>query len=129
MPTLSPTVKRVLSIAFVAAVVFLGAQVFKVDSADCELVFRFRKAPTVELVELQVRLYEKGQSGELVGEFKKYYQGGKPGPQASWPLVISAGRYRLEGEIVTGAGSRPVEKEVELVDGEAQSVYLDRFLE
>jgi hypothetical protein len=128
MPSLPPAVKRLLSIAFVATVVFLGAKTCQVESADCELVFRFRDPVAVELVELQVRLYEKGKSGEPIGTFRKYYQPGQGGPEARWPLVISAETYRVEGEIVTREGRKPFEREVTLVDGEAQSIYLDRYL-
>lgn len=128
MLSLPPTAKRLISIAFVAAVVFFGAKTCQVESADCELVFRFRDPVTVELVELHVRLYEKGEGGEPTGTFRKYYQAGQAGPEARWPLVISADTYRVEGEIITRNGPKPFETEVTLVDGEALSIYLDRYL-
>ena len=128
MFSLPPAAKRVLSIAFVAAVVFFCARTCQVESADCELVFRFRDPVPGKLVELQVRLFEIGDRSEPIGTFSKYYEDGALGAPATWPLVISAERYRLEGEITTGIGSFPFEREITLVDGEALSIYLDRYL-
>ncbi len=124
MPSLPPGLKRLLSIAFVAGVVFLGAKTCEVESADCELVFRFRDVTPPGLRELEVRLYD-GDASEPLGEFRKYYDGEQAGPTARWPLVISAGTYRLEGILMSDAGARTFEREVELVDGEAISVYVD----
>ncbi|MCP4446807.1 MAG: hypothetical protein GY811_15885 [Myxococcales bacterium] len=124
-----PAIRRVLSVAFVAAVVFFGAKTCQVESADCELVFRFRDAVPNKLVELQVRLYDPGETSEPIGTFKKYYQDGQAGPPAKWPLVISAGTYDLDGEIITETGRHAFEREVTLVDGEALSLYLDSFLD
>ncbi len=124
MPSLPPGLKRLLSIAFVAGVVFLGAKTCEVESADCELVFRFREVAPSGLRELEVRLYD-GDSSEPLGEFRKYYDGDQSGPKARWPLVISAGTYRLEGILMSDEGAKEFERQVELVDGEAISVYLD----
>tara|TARA_R110002096_G_scaffold44526_6_gene120173 strand:- start:81356 stop:81745 length:390 start_codon:yes stop_codon:yes gene_type:complete len=128
MVSLPPAAKRLISIAFVAAVVFFGAKTCQVESADCELVFRFQDAVPGRLVELQVDLFERGGSSEPLGTFRKYYENGEVGAPARWPLVISAETYRLEGEITTDAGRFPFEREITLVDGEALSVYLDRYL-
>ncbi len=127
MVSLPPAAKRVLSIAFVAAMVFFGARTCQVESADCELVFRFKEAAPGGLMELQVRLFERGDATEPIGTFSKFYDG-TPGAPARWPLVISTGTYVLEGTIRTGSGTFPFEREITLVDGEALSVYLDRYL-
>ena len=130
MVTLPPAAKRILSIAFVAAIVFFGARTCQVESADCELVFRFRDAPEVKLVQLEVRLYDEEPTpeSESLGQFTKYYEDGRPGAEARWPLVISAGDYWIGGEIRTAAKTVPFSREVTLVDGESLSVYLDRVL-
>ncbi len=128
MVSVPPAAKRVISIAFVAALVFFGAKTCQVESADCELVFRFADPVPAALVELQVRLYEKGDGSEPIGTFGKFYPNGKAGPPARWPLVISAETYRIEGEITTTEGRHPFEREVTLKDGEALSIYLDRYL-
>jgi|TARA_R110000868_G_scaffold177884_1_gene417038 hypothetical protein len=128
MVSLPPAAKRILSIAFVAAVVFFGARTCQVESADCELVFRFRDPVPGELVELQVRLFDTEDNSEPIGTFSKYYEGGATGAPARWPLVISAETYRLEGEIITSKGRFPIERKITLVDGEALSIYLDRYL-
>ncbi len=128
--TLPPAAKRILSIAFVAAIVFFGARTCQVESADCELVFRFRDAPKVQLVELEVRLYDEEPTieSESLGQFTKYYEDGRAGAEARWPLVISAGDYWIGGEIRTAGKTVSFTREVTLVDGEALSVYLDRYL-
>ena len=128
MISLPPAAKRIFSIAIVAGVVFFGAKTCQVESADCELVFRFQDAVPGKLVELQVRLFERGDGSEPIGTFGKYYENGIVGAPARWPLVISAETYRLEGEITTSSGRFPFEREITLVDGEALSVYLDRYL-
>ena len=128
MLSLPPAAKRYISIAFVAAVVMLGAKTCEVESADCELVFRFQSPVPVKLVELQVRLYEMDDSEEPVGTFQRYYHQGGDGPEARWPLVIAADTYRIEGEILTSEGLKPFEREIVLVDGQAHSIYLDQYV-
>lgn len=128
MGPMPPALRRVISIAFVAAVVLLGARTCQVESAECQLVFRFQEQPPAGLVELQVRLFDEGEGDEPLGAFQKNYQDGIEGPPARWPLVVSAGTYRIEGEIVTREQSYLFERDVKLVDGEALTIYLDRYL-
>ncbi len=133
MPSLSPALKRVLSIAFVAGVVFFGAKTCQVESADCEFVFRFRGDVAGGLQRLEVHLLDSQPSAsaadnEPLGSFTKFYEQGSAGAPARWPLVISADAYWIIGEITTGKGTFAFERKVTLVDGEAQSVYLDRYL-
>ena len=124
MPKLSPRLKRLLSIAFFAAIVFLGAKTFSVESADCEIVFRLRGPAMPQLQELEVRLFEKGDA-EVLGSFKKYYQDGSVEPLGNWPLVVSEGDYIVECDMRSADGLSTVRLPVKLVDGEAVSVYLD----
>jgi hypothetical protein len=124
MPKLPPTLKRLLSIAFFAALVFLGARVFSVESADSEIIFRLRGPKLQTLQELEVRLLED-DSHELLGEFRKYYQDGSTAPLGQWPLVVAEGSYLLECDLRSEGGSFTVTLPVKLVDGEAVSVYID----
>ena len=124
MPKLSPRLKRLLSIAFFAALVYFGARIFSVESADCEIVFRLRGAELPELQELEVRLFEKGES-EVLGTFKKYYQSGSVEPLGNWPLVVSEGDYMVECDLRFTDRLVTSKIPVTLVDGEAVSVYID----
>lgn len=127
MLSLPPTAKRIVSIAFFAALVFLGARTCSVESAHCELVFRVPPTERAQLRELEVWLYET-ESTELVGQFHKYYELGTEGPAGRWPLAVSAGHYRLEGQLHTRGGVRAFERAVELVDGETLVLNLERYL-
>jgi hypothetical protein len=124
MLTVPPKLKRLLSIGFFAAIVFLGARIFAVETADCEIVFRLRGPALPELQEMEVRLFEAGDN-EMLGEFRKYYEHGSVEPLGRWPLVVSEGEYRLESELRSASGSFTQTLEVELVDGEAVSVYVE----
>lgn len=124
MPTLPPKAKRLLSIAFFAAIVYFGARTFSVETADCEIVFRLRGSALPQLQELEVRLFEKGDD-ELLGEYRKYYPKGPEAPLGRWPLVVSEGEYRLECELRSSDGTFTVTLPVKLVDGEAVSVYIE----
>lgn len=124
MPKLSPRLKRLLSIAFFAALVFFGAKIFSVESADCEIVFRLRGPEMPKLQEMEVRLFEKGEA-EVLGSFRKYYENGSVEPLGNWPLVVSEGDYLLECDLISADGLATIKVPVKLVDGEAVSVYLD----
>jgi hypothetical protein len=124
MRNVSPRLKRLLSIAFFAGLVFLGARTFAVESADCEIVFRQRGAGLTQLEELEVRLYEKGDD-EMLGEFHQYYQNGAVDPLGRWPLVVSEGDYILECDLRSTDGSFSVTIPITLVDGDAVSAYIE----
>jgi hypothetical protein len=124
MPKLPPTVKRLLSIAFFASLVYFGARVFSVESADCEIVFTLRGPELETLQELEVRLYD-GENDEAIGEFRQYFQKGSTAPLGRWPLVVAEGKYRVECDLRSEEGSFTVTLPVKLVDGEAVSVYIE----
>ena len=124
MPKLPPTVKRVLSIAFFASLVYFGARIFNVESADCEIVFRLRGPEIASLQELEVRLKEKGDN-HILAEFRQYYENGSTKPLGRWPLVVSAGDYIVECDLRSADGVLSFTLPVELVDGDAVSVYID----
>jgi hypothetical protein len=121
---LPPKLKRLLSIAFFAALVFLGARIFAVETADSEIVFRLRGEPIADLQEMEVHLFEVGDD-EPLGEFRKYYERGSVEPLGRWPLVVSEGDYRLEVEMRRASGSFRQTIKLELVDGQAISAYID----
>ena len=124
MPKLPPALKRVLSIAFFAGLVFFGARIFSVESADCEIVFRLRGPEMPALQELEVRLMEKGDD-HVLAEFRQYYERGSKTPLGRWPLVVSEGDYIVECDLRSADGSMSFTLPVSLVDGEAVSVYID----
>jgi hypothetical protein len=119
-----PYVKRLVSIAFFASLVYLGARTFAVETADCEIVFRLRGAGLAQLEELEVRLYEKGDD-EMLGEFRKYYEHGATEPLGRWPLVVSEGDYVLQCDLRSKDSSFSVTIPITLVDGEAVSAYIE----
>jgi hypothetical protein len=124
MSPVSPTLKRLLSIAFFAALVYFGARIFSVESADCEIVFRLRGPELAHLQELDVRLFEKGDE-HVLGNFRKYYENGSVEPLGNWPLVVSEGDYIVECDLRSTDGAFTVRIPVELVDGETVSVYIE----
>lgn len=127
--TLPPALKKLISIAFFAGLVFLGARTCSVETASTEIVFRLGEsisAPGELPRELEVRLYER-EGTELMGSFRKYYQDQQAGPDARWPLSISAGTYRLEGELETNQRVRSFTREVSLQDDEVVTVSIDRY--
>ncbi len=119
-----PKLKRLLSIVFFAALVFFGARIFSVETADCEIVFRHRGG-LEQLEELEVRLYEKGDD-ELLGEYRQYYQHGATSPLGRWPLVVSEGDYVLQCDLRSKDSSYSVTIPITLVDGEAVSAYIEQ---
>ena len=124
MPKLSPRLKRLLSIAFFAGLVYFGARTFSVETADSEIVFRLRGPQLPKLQELEVRLFEEGDD-EVLGSFRKYYQKGSVEPLGNWPLVVSEGSYIVECDLRSSDGAFSQRLPVKLVDGQAVSVYID----
>lgn len=122
MSDLNPKVKRLLSIGLFAAVVFLGARTCAVEGSECALRFQVEG---LEIEELRARLYEKG-GNEMIGQYRQRYAKGQAG--ARWPMAVSAGEYRLEGEAILTSGARSFRGPVTLVDGKTISVHLGDFL-
>jgi hypothetical protein len=92
------------------------------------MVFHLNEPGVKGLQEFHVRLFEAGDD-EVLGEFRKYYRDedmeGEPKELGRWPLVVAAGDYRLEGDLITSTGPVAFTKKVALVDGRAISVYID----
>ena len=122
MLSLSPALKRYMSIAFFAAIVFFGAKTCAVESAECDLVFKLRQEPASGLQDLEVHLLDI-ETGDYLGRFTSRYERGSV--LGRWPLVVSAGDYIVEGELRGTSGTVAFSKQVSLVDGEAISVYLE----
>ena len=120
----SKPVKRIISIAFLAAVVLLGARTCSTESAECSIRFELGEAAGVE--SLEVRLF-RGKESTPLGHFRKFY-GDTGGPLAVWPLTVAPGPYRLEGELRTATGLRSFGQEVRLEDGHQTYVHLERHL-
>lgn len=128
MPSIPPGLKKILSIAIFAGIVFFGAKTCEVESAECELVFRLASPQSRGVVGFEIRLFEKGSS-ELIGQFKQTYHAGGSDAPARWPLKVAAGDYRVEGEIDIGAERLRFEQEVELTDHDVIVIHLDRYLD
>lgn len=129
--SLPPVVKKVISVAFFASLVLFGARICSVESASCELVFRLGASldePGEVARELEVRLYEL-DNNELLGNFRKYFptDSGK-GPDARWPLTVSEGTYRLEGELTSDLKVRSFARQITIGDEDVIIVYVDRAL-
>ena len=127
MPTIPPGLKKIISIAIFAGIVFFGARTCQVESAECELVFRLDASARKGVQEYEVRLFESG-STELIGQHRKQIHSGTSNVRARWPLEVAAGDYRIEGEIWLSAQRVRFEQEIELIDGEVIVVNLERYL-
>ncbi len=128
--SLPPGLKKLLSIAFLAGLVILGGRVCTVETTHCELIFDLGPASQQkageELQELEVQLFD-AEGGEPVGSFRKLYSA-EQGPPARWPLSVSSGSYRVEGELRSNLRVRHFSHEVDLDNDRTIRLHLDRYL-
>jgi hypothetical protein len=121
------TVKRVLSIAFLAALVMLGARTCSTEAAECTLSFSVEPERAGELQDVEVRLLEP-EGHEVLGQFRAVQDAHPRSDLGRWQLTVPAGEYRLEIEITTARGRREFERTIELQDRAEIVLHLDPYL-
>lgn len=123
MPVLPKKLKRYLSIAFFAAIVFFGVRIFSVEHTACEILLRWDGEELQNLQAVEARLFT-AQDDEVLGSFTAYFDMPTHSDLGRWPLIVAPGGYLLEIDLRTTTRSVTIKRKVVLVDGETSSVYV-----
>lgn len=109
------TLKRLVTGAFLFALLLLGARTCQSESAAAEIQFRVDRGGA-ELRELYVVLARDGDP-DPVGSFRGHFEGGTGGDAGTWLLTAESGTYHLELQARTTSGTEFFERTVVLEDG------------
>ena len=123
----SPKVRRLASLAFLAALLVLATRTCKGEMATAEIRFTAESTgPSMRA--LDVQLYRADRPDEVVGFFKKSYKRGAKATAGTWPLTADAGSYRLAIEVTTESGNHRFDRHIDLREGARIIIDLDTDL-